>query len=67
MIFIDIDIEKTNRIYFAEFIKSYDNSIQIIFWQMMGKLAVKAFDINALDSIIKPITLVRLGNHLIVY
>lgn len=63
-IFIDIDIERTNRIYFAEFIKSYDHSVQIIFLSNNGNLAVKAFDINALDYIIKPFTLARLRKSL---
>ncbi|WP_340084298.1 response regulator [Siminovitchia sp. FSL H7-0308] len=60
VVFLDIDISPINRMELAENMKSYNEDIHIIFFSRYYQYAVHAFEINALDYILKPITLERL-------
>lgn len=55
VVFLDINIPIYNGIELAKNIKNFDNSIIIIFITAFQKYALKAFEINALDYILKPI------------
>jgi DNA-binding LytR/AlgR family response regulator len=56
VVFIDIDMPETNGIYMAEqIIKSYPDTC-IVFVASHDDYALKAFELNALDYLLKPVT-----------
>jgi two-component SAPR family response regulator len=57
--FIDIEMPEMDGITLAEKLLEYDPSIIIVFITSWDQYAVKAFDLNALDYILKPIKLER--------
>lgn len=53
-VFLDINMPLQNGIKLAEKINGFDNSIKIIFVTAYEEYAVKAFEVEALDYILKP-------------
>lgn len=54
VVFLDINIPERNGTEVAEIIKKFDASIDIIFVTAYEKYALKAFELYALDYILKP-------------
>lgn len=57
--FVDIDMPEMDGITLAERLMEYNPKISIVFITAYNEYAVKAFDVNALDYIMKPINLQR--------
>ncbi|MCT8976334.1 LytTR family DNA-binding domain-containing protein [Clostridium sp. CX1] len=53
-VFLDINMPLQNGIKLAEEIKRFDNSIEVIFVTAYEEHAIKAFEVDALDYILKP-------------
>ena len=64
LIFMDIKMPEMNGFEVAEKLQVYDNPPGIIFTTAYDKFAIKAFDINALDYILKPYSLERLAKSI---
>lgn len=60
--FIDIDMPEMDGITLAEKLIEQNPTITIVFITAYNQYAVKAFDINALDYIMKPINIQRFNN-----
>jgi len=64
VVFIDIDMPDLNGLEAAEQILSFDPSIDVVFVTAYEEYAVKAFDLNALDYLLKPLNPERLSRTL---
>ncbi|WP_010630727.1 response regulator [Sporolactobacillus vineae] len=53
--FLDIEMPEIGGIELAERLQSEDTAIQIVFTTAYNEFAVKAFDLNAVDYVLKPI------------
>lgn len=60
-VFLDIEMPGTNGLQLAEQIQSLNEYIDIIFVTAFNQYAVEAFELQAMDYIIKPLTEERLG------
>lgn len=60
--FIDIDMPEMDGIKLAEKLIEHNKSITIVFITAFNQYAVNAFDVNALDYIMKPINIQRFNN-----
>lgn len=60
LVFLDIDMQKQNGIDFAKKIIAKHQNIEIIFVTAYSHFAVEAFEVNALDYIMKPVSPKRL-------
>ena len=60
VIFLDIDMPEISGIYLAEQIMTTHPEVEIIFVTAFDKYAINAFEINAVDYILKPVTLERI-------
>lgn len=54
LIFMDIELPNTNGMNAAKKIRSMDSSVVIIFITNLSQFAVKSYEVNALDYIVKP-------------
>lgn len=59
VVFLDIDMPEVSGIYLAEQIMTTHPKVKIIFVTAFDKYAINAFDLNAVDYILKPVTLQR--------
>ena len=59
MVFLDIMLPGMNGMEAAQKIRKYDSDIIIIFVTNMSSFAVKSYEVNALDYIMKPISYER--------
>ena len=57
--FVDIDLPEMDGISFADRVLDYNPNISIVFVTAHNQYAVQAFEINALDYILKPIRIKR--------
>lgn len=64
LVFLDIDMPGLDGIALAEEIQKMKNPPQIIFVTAYEQYALKAFDVNAVDYLLKPITEERLNKAL---
>lgn len=60
VVFLDIDMPEISGIYLAEQIMTTHPEIKIIFVTAFDKYAINAFELNAVDYILKPVTLDRI-------
>ncbi|PKM90350.1 MAG: DNA-binding response regulator [Firmicutes bacterium HGW-Firmicutes-12] len=60
VVFLDIDMPEISGIYLAEQIMTTYPEIRIIFVTAFDKYAINAFELNAVDYILKPVTLDRI-------
>ncbi len=60
VIFLDIDLPRINGMQLAERIIEIKNNVNIVFVTAFNEYAVDAFELNALDYLLKPITESRL-------
>ena len=60
VVFLDIEMGKSNGLDIAEAILSSQSSIHIVFVTAHSKYAVQAFEVNSIDYILKPISSKRL-------
>ncbi|WP_248928305.1 response regulator [Paenibacillus hamazuiensis] len=61
IVFLDIDMPGMNGIEAAEHMTAIDPGIEIVFVTAYNQYAIDAFEINAVDYVLKPITAGRLG------
>lgn len=61
VVFIDIEMPNLNGLEAAEQILQFDSAIEIIFVTAYEEYAVKAFELNALDYLLKPLNTARLA------
>ncbi|NEU60911.1 response regulator [Paenibacillus sp. ALJ109b] len=61
VVFLDIGMPEMNGLEAAEYIQQLDSSIRIIFITAYADHAVEAFELQALDYVLKPVSSVRLG------
>jgi len=64
VVFIDIDMPDLNGLEAAEQMLQFDSSIDVVFVTAYEEYAVKAFDLNALDYLLKPLNPERLARTL---
>lgn len=62
IIFLDIQMPELDGLELAEKLMEKNPSLNIVFVTAYDQYAVKAFELNALDYILKPVSLERLGN-----
>lgn len=62
LLFLDIDMPNISGIYIAELLAELQPEIKICFVTAFDDFAIKAFEINALDYILKPCTKERLNS-----
>ncbi|NIK12245.1 response regulator [Alkalibacillus almallahensis] len=60
VVFLDIEMPGFNGIEVAEQLLEKDSRLEIVFVTAYDRYAIKAFDLNALDYLLKPFTLSRL-------
>ncbi|MCT4621658.1 MAG: response regulator [Marinisporobacter sp.] len=60
VIFLDIDMPQINGIYLAEQIFKKQKNIHIVFVTAFNDYAIQAFELNAIDYLLKPTSLERL-------
>lgn len=63
--FLDIDMPKIDGMTLSGKLRELDDSIQLVFATGYGEHAVQAFDMNALDYLMKPVTAERLNQTLV--
>ena len=56
LIFMDINLPKTNGMVAAETIRKIDPLVMIIFVTSLAQYALKGYEVNAFDFILKPVT-----------
>ncbi|MGC5774720.1 response regulator [Paenibacillus pabuli] len=61
VVFLDIGMPEMNGLEAAEYIQQLDNSIRIIFVTAYADHAVEAFELHALDYVLKPVSSARLA------
>lgn len=59
MVFLDIGMPEINGLEAAEYIQQIDHKIKIIYITAYSEYALEAFELNALDYVLKPIVPVR--------
>ncbi|UOQ86862.1 response regulator [Gracilibacillus salinarum] len=62
IIFLDIEMPEISGLELAEKILAYNPSIHIVFVTAFDQYAIKAFELHALDYLLKPVSLDRLKN-----
>ncbi|KAA6449703.1 response regulator [Bacillus swezeyi] len=60
VVFLDIEMPGINGIELAEAIQSMNENIQVVFITAYNEFAIKAFELNAVDYLLKPVDAVRL-------
>ncbi|SDZ08560.1 Two-component response regulator, SAPR family, consists of REC, wHTH and BTAD domains [Evansella caseinilytica] len=61
LVFLDIQLPETNGIELAEYFQSILPQVKIVFVTAFDEYAVKAFELNAVDYIMKPVQRKRLN------
>ncbi|MBQ9057553.1 MAG: response regulator transcription factor [Atopobiaceae bacterium] len=56
LVFLDIELPGINGMEAAELIRSYDSETPIIFVTNLAQYAVKGYEVDALDFVVKPVT-----------
>lgn len=64
VVFLDIEMPRANGLQLAEMIQNLNEDIDIIFVTAFNQYAVEAFELQAVDYIMKPLTEERLGKTL---
>lgn len=59
-VFLDIEMPGINGIELAEAIQSINENIQVVFITAFDEFAIKAFELNAVDYLLKPVDYARL-------
>lgn len=59
-VFLDIEMPGVNGIELAEAIQSMNENIQVVFITAYNEFAIKAFELNAIDYLLKPVIYKRL-------
>lgn len=59
-VFLDIEMPGINGIELAESIQAINENIQVIFITAYNEFAIKAFELNAVDYLLKPVDNARL-------
>ncbi|MFB0634156.1 response regulator [Bacillus rugosus] len=59
-VFLDIEMPGVNGIELAEAIQSMNENIQVVFITAYNEFAIKAFELNAIDYLLKPVNYKRL-------
>ncbi|MDK2599870.1 response regulator [Bacillus stercoris] len=59
-VFLDIEMPGVNGIELAEAIQSMNENIQVVFITAYNEFAIKAFELNAIDYLLKPVVYKRL-------
>lgn len=59
-VFLDIEMPGINGIELAESIQELNENIQVIFITAYNEFAIKAFELNAVDYLLKPVDHARL-------
>ncbi len=62
MAFLDIEIPELSGMALAEEMLKIKPDLIVVFVTAYDEIAIKAFEVNALDYILKPVTVDRLGN-----
>ncbi|MFC9710799.1 response regulator [Paenibacillus sp. NPDC056933] len=61
VVFLDIGMPEMNGLEAAEYIQQLDNTIRIIFVTAYADHAIEAFELHALDYVLKPVSSTRLA------
>lgn len=56
LVFMDIDLPGINGMEAAELMRSYDSRTPIVFVTNLAQYAVRGYEVNALDFIVKPVS-----------
>lgn len=64
VVFLDIGMPEMNGLEAAEHIMGMDSSIRIVYITAYSEYAIDAFELNAVDYLLKPVTAQRLGKTL---
>ncbi|WP_058308512.1 response regulator [Gracilibacillus massiliensis] len=64
LVFLDIEMPEINGLELAEQITMYNPNIQIVFVTAHSQYALEAFEMHALDYLLKPVTVARLKKTL---
>ncbi|QQZ62405.1 response regulator [Paenibacillus sonchi] len=64
IVFLDIGMPEMNGLEAAEHIAVLDRSIRIVYITAYSEYAIEAFELNAIDYLLKPVTSQRLGKTL---
>lgn len=60
VVFLDIEMPEINGIELAEALQADDENIQVVFTTAYDEFAIKAFELNAIDYLLKPMLKPRL-------
>lgn len=64
VVFLDIGMPEMNGLEAAEYIQQKNKGIEIVFATAYAEYAVEAFELEALDYLLKPISPARLGKSI---
>src|SRR5690606_13148165 len=64
VVFLDIEMPGLHGMELANRILDFSNEIQIVFVTAYNEYALEAFELNATDYLLKPVTMVRLAKTL---
>src|SRR5699024_6715290 len=64
VVFLDIEMPETNGLELAEQITAHNPNTNIVFVTAYAQFAIKAFELHAIDYLLKPVTLERLDHTL---
>lgn len=56
VLFLDIEMPGTNGIQLAHEVRSKDNSVGILFITNMAQYAIRGYEVNAIDFMVKPVS-----------
>ena len=63
IIFMDIEMPQVNGMEAAGYIRRLDESVIIIFVTTMAQYAIKGYEVNALDFVLKPVSYIQLKSR----
>ena len=63
IVFMDIEMEDLDGMSAAKLLRERDKSVTLIFVTNMAQLAIKGYEVDALDFIVKPLRQHRAGKH----
>lgn len=64
IVFLDIGMPEMNGLTAAEYIQQIDNNIQIVYITAYAQYALEAFELHALDYLLKPVDPIRFSKTL---